>query len=365
MATIDRRQAKNGKISYRVRVRLKGCPVQTATFSRKTDARKWIQDVESSIREGRYFKTAEAKKHTFGEMIDRFKSNELPKLPKVKGFMGPQLDWWKDQLGAYTLADVTTAMIVEYRDKLLRDGTPKKKVITPATVNRYLAALSLTYTRAVNEWEWVESNPLRKVKKLPEPKGRVRFLSDDGELQDGTVIEGEKTRLLKACRASPNQYLYPVVVLALSTGMRKSEIMTLTWKDIDLNKGQIYLKETKNGERRSVPLVGHALDVIKNLGKVRRLDTNLLFPSKKNAKTKPIHLRDPWQKALKIAQIDDFRFHDLRHSAASYLAMNGATLVEIADILGHKTLSMVKRYSHLSEAHTASVVSSMNEKIFD
>jgi len=166
MATIDRRKATSGKISYRVRVRLKGCPVQTATFSRKTDAKKWVQDIESSIREGRYFKTAEAKKHTFGEMIDRFKSNELPKLPKVKGFMGPQLDWWKNQLGVYTLADVTTAMIVECRDKLLRDGTPSKKVITPATVNRYLAALSLTYTRAVNEWEWVENNPLRKVKKL-------------------------------------------------------------------------------------------------------------------------------------------------------------------------------------------------------
>jgi len=101
------------------------------------------------------------------------------------------------------------------------------------------------------------------------------------------------------------------------------------------------------------------------LGKIRRLDTDLLFPSKNNAKTKPIHLRDPWKKALTAAQIDDFRFHDLRHSAASYLAMNGASLVEIADILGHKTLSMVKRYSHLSEAHTASVVSSMNEKIFN
>jgi len=364
MATIDKRKAKDGKITYRVRVRLKGHPVQTATFSRKTDARQWVQDTESSIRKGRYFKTIEAKKHTFGKMIDRFKTNELPKLPKVKGFMGPQLDWWKNQLGDFTLADVTPAMIGECRDNLLNNGTPKKQEIAPATVNRYLAVLSLTYARAVKEWEWIESNPLRKVKRLTEPRGRVRFLSDDGKLPDGTVVEGEKTRLIKACRASPNPYLYPVVVLALSTGMRKNEIMSLTWKDVDLNGGQILLQETKNGERRSVPLTGHALETIKSLGKVRRLDTQLLFPSKHHAKTKPMHLRDPWLKALKGAQIEDFRFHDLRHSAASYLAMNGATMVEIAEILGHKTLAMVKRYSHLSEAHTKGVVASMNEKIF-
>lgn len=362
MATIDKRKAKTGKITYRVRIRLKGYPVQTATFSRRTDAKKWIQHTESSIREGRYFKTIEARKHTFGEMIDRFKKNDLPKMPKVKGFMGPQLDWWKKQLGNFTLADVTTAMIVECRDNLLNNGTASKREITPATVNRYLAVLSLTYTRAVNEWEWIESNPLRKVKKLTEPRGRVRFLSDDSKLPDGTIIEGERTRLLKACKASPNQYLYPVIVLALSTGMRKNEIMSLTWSDINLNKKQILLQDTKNGERRSVPLTGHAHEVIINLGKIRRLDTQLLFPSKKNAK--PIRLRDPWEKALKAAQLEDFRFHDLRHSAASYLAMNGATLIEIADILGHKTLSMVKRYAHLSEAYTAGVVASMNEKIF-
>jgi hypothetical protein len=126
MATIDKRKAKNGKVTYRVRVRLKGHPVQTATFSRRTDAKIWIQQTESSIREGRYFKTIEARKHTFGEMIDRFKKNDLPKMLKVKGFMGPQLDWWKKQLGNFTLADVTTAMIVECRDNLLNNGTAKK-----------------------------------------------------------------------------------------------------------------------------------------------------------------------------------------------------------------------------------------------
>jgi integrase len=144
--------------------------------------------------------------------------------------------------------------------------------------------------------------------------------------------------------------------------MRYSEIINLTWQDINLEKQFLILHETKNGERRNVPLAGHALELIKALGKVRRLDTPLLFPG--NASQKPTTMRRHWKKALSTAEIENFRFHDLRHSAASYLAMNGATTVDIAGVLGHKTLAMVKRYSHLSEQHTSKVVAAMNEKIF-
>jgi integrase len=177
--------------------------------------------------------------------------------------------------------------------------------------------------------------------------------------------------LLKACQASSNPYLYPVVVLALSTGMRQGEIMGLKWEDVDLHQGRVTLHETKNGERRVVPLVGKALELLKEYAKVRRIGTPLLFPGKVKtqrpgevATYRPIDLRAPWLAALKKAGIDDFRFHDLRHSTASYLAMNGASLAEIAEVLGHKTLQMVKRYAHLSEAHTAGVVARMNERIF-
>ena len=124
----------------------------------------------------------------------------------------------------------------------------------------------------------------------------------------------------------------------------------------------ITLHETKNGERRVLPLVGHALELIKQLSKVRHLNCNLVFPGK-NLKN-PVDLRTPFANALRRADIHNFRWHDLRHSCASYLAMNGASLAEIAEVLGHKTLSMVKRYSHLSEAHTSKVVSRMNEAIF-
>jgi integrase len=377
MASIRKRSNKDGSTSYRVDVRLKGFPPQRATFVRLTDAKNWGKNTESAIKEGRYFKTAEAQKHTLGELIDRYIRDVLPTKPNEGGAQKQQLEWFKDEIGAYTLADVTPAKIVECRDKLLLSISPKtKKPLAPASVVRYMAALSHAFTIAVNEWGWLEDSPMRKVKKPTLPRGRIRFLSEDTIGADGKTIDGERTRLLKACEKSENPYLYTVVVLALSTGMRQGEIMGLTWDDVDLHQGRITLLETKNGEIRVVPLVGKALDLLKakdkarSEEKVRRIDTNLLFPSKvkksnpKVKKSKPMDLRAPWLSALKKAKIEDFRFHDLRHSAASYLAMNGASLAEIAEVLGHKTLQMVKRYAHLSEAHTTSVVESMNSRIF-
>ena len=125
---------------------------------------------------------------------------------------------------------------------------------------------------------------------------------------------------------------------------------------------RIYLEHTKNGERRTVPLKGHALAVIRDLLQQKRQNIKYLFPSKNG--TKPIDIRFPWEQALKKASISNFRFHDLRHSAASSLLASKASIAEIAEVLGHKTLAMVKRYAHLSEAHTAGVVTRMNEKIF-
>lgn len=368
MATIEKRATDDGAISYRVKVRLKGHPVQSATFARLTDAKKWAAQTESAIREGRHFKTTEAKKHTLADLIDRYVRDILPGKGN-RAAQGPQLAWWKEQLGTYLLADVTPALIAEARDRLYqranRDGTG---TLSPATVVRYLAVLSHAFSVAVKEWGWLEDSPMRRVSKPKEPRGRVRFLSDD-----------ERTALLRECRASSNGFLYPVAVLALSTGMRAGEIMGLYWKEpamppagawgvVDLPGSRIVLHMTKNSERRVLPLVGHAAECVRELAKVRRLDTDLLFPSSNSPRNggpvRPIDLRKPWETALTRAGIENFHFHDLRHSAASYLAMNGASLAEIAETLGHKTLQMVKRYSHLSEAHTASVVGRMNAAIF-
>jgi integrase len=145
--------------------------------------------------------------------------------------------------------------------------------------------------------------------------------------------------------------------------MRQGELMGLTWQDVNLKDGVIILQTTKNGERRRVAVMGLALELLRDHAKIRRIDTNLLFPSPTKPQ-QPIELKKAWLNALIRAEISDFHWHDLRHCTASYLAINGASLTEIAEVLGHKTLSMVKRYSHLSDSHVSNVVASMNEKIF-
>jgi integrase len=351
MANIEKRTAQDGKVTYRVKVRLKGYPTQSATFDRKTDAQKWVQQTEAAIREGRHFKTTESKRHTLSDAIERYINDVIPTKPKNTVNQVGQLKWWKENLGDYSLADVTPALIAQYRDKLAKTPSQRGETRSNATVNRYLAVLSHLFTMAIKEWGWIEDNPLRKVTKPKESRGRVRFLSDD-----------ERARLLVECKKSEGPYLYIAVVLALSTGGRRMEILGLSWNDVDFNRGIITLHETKNGDRRVLPLAGHAFELMKEHNKVRHVTSSLVFPGKNI--NNPVDLRTPFETVLKRAEITDFRWHDLRHSCASYLAMNGASLAEIAEILGHKTLQMVKRYAHLSEAHTSKVVARMNEAIF-
>ena len=192
---------------------------------------------------------------------------------------------------------------------------------------------------------------MRKVRKPKEPRGRVRFLTDD-----------ERERLLAACKVSRNRYLYLIVVLAISTGARRGELLSLRWSDVDLQRCTLTFHETKNGERRAVPCTGHALDLLKRHAQGRCSGTSLVFPDATGRK--PLSIKDAFANSVQRAGIADFRFHDLRHTFASYMAMEGASLLEIATVLGHKTLQMVQRYSHLSQAHTAGIVTRMNKTIF-
>jgi len=345
MANIEKRTNGSGETSYRVKIRLKGYPTQTATFKRLTDANKWVQDTESSIRDGRHFKTAEAKKHTFIDLVTRYYSEILPHYSeKEQKERKSKLEWWAKNIGHCLLGDITPTAISEHKNKMTQSS---------ATVDKYIKNLSHAFTVAVNEWGWLEENPVKKVKSPKLPRGRVRFLSDD-----------ERQRLLTACQASSNKLLYLCVIVALSSGMRQGELMGLQWPDVNLKEKYIILHKTKNEERRRVPLSGLALSLLQEHAKVRRLDTDLLFPGKVHA-DQPIDLRKPFETALKLAGISDFNWHDLRHCTASYLAMNGASLAEIAEVLGHKTLSMVKRYAHLSDGHVSNVVASMNARIFE
>ena len=346
MASIKKRSTTDGRISYQVRVRLKGQPTCTATFERLTDARRWAQKTEADIREGRHFSKRESERHTLGDLIDRYTARVVPtKRANTQLSQQRQYVWWKEQLGVFRLCDVTPSKITECRERLADTG------LAPATVNRYLAALSHAFTYAVRDLEWVDANPFQKVTKSKEPRGRLRFLSDD-----------ERTRLLQACRESKNPLLYPGVMLALCTGMRREEQMSLRWSQVDLTSGRIQLEHTKNNERRTVVATGPALQLLQRLSVVRRIDNDHVFPGR--VKGAPMALRASFLKALKSAEIEDFRWHDLRHSFASELAMSGASLAELAEAMGHKTLSMVKRYAHLTEGHISKVVERMTARVF-
>lgn len=335
----------NGTVTYHAEVRLKGYPSQRESFRTRTLAKKWVQDTESSIRDGRHFRTAEAKKHTVKDLIDRFVSQWLPQFPERVVRQTAYLDWWKGRLGHLLLADLTPAVIAEARDTLLSEVTTRQKLRNPATVNRYLAAFSRALTIAMKEWGWIDDTPMRKVSKPSEGNGRNRLLSLE-----------EKDRLLKECRLSPNPHLFSIVSLALLTGMRFGEIVGLRWEDIDSQNRTITLEKTKNGERRILPLT-EAVERILTSCQKTDIASGLIFkPTSSTNRSGLVDIRNAFIKALQRAKIPNFRFHDLRHAAASFLAMSGATQGELMAILGHKTPTMTRRYAHYSQKHIANVM---------
>lgn len=355
MATIQKRTRKTGKTTFTATIRIKGYKPLSATFDRATDAKTWIQENESKMRKGKHIKEIEARKHTVAELIDRYLEHEVEYRKSDKEKFKMHLAWWKENIGFYILSDITPAILAECRDKIQNEPSKKpkkkKKERSNSTVNRYMSTMSIVFTKAVKEWGWLEDNPMFRVSKRKEDKGRVRFLTDD-----------ERTKLLEACKKCPNPLMYLLVILALSTGARYSEIINLQWKNIDFKNKQLHFLDTKNGEDRGVPLSQLAYDLLKEHSKVRNIKSDFVFARSKG--DQPLDIRCHWRKILKEIKLENFRFHDLRHSAASELAMSGASLLEIAEILGHKTLAMVQRYSHLTKKHTAELLERMNEKQF-
>lgn len=354
MAEIKKRTRKNGKITYTASIRIKGYRSMNATFDRLTDAKDWANEYESKMKRGKRIKDVEARKHTLSNLIDRYIQFELPQRKSDKEKFVSQLNWWKEKIGFYLLSDITSALLSEYKEILSTEPSIKPKngktTRSNATVNRYMACLSIVLSKAVKEWEWMEENPMFKVSKKKEPRGRVRYLTNK-----------EVASLLKACKKSSEE-LYLLVLIALSTGARYGEIIKLTWDTIDLKNRTFHFLDTKNGEDRGVPIPNIVYDELINFSKVRKLNSILLFARKDGKKA--LFMKKGFRNSIEKCGIDDFTFHDLRHTAASYLAMNNASLLEIAEILGHKTLAMVKRYSHLTQKHTADLLERMNDSQF-
>lgn len=354
MAAIRERRKKDGTVRYLVQVRVKGHPPETATFDHRRDAKLWGQRTEAALREGRYFPAREAKRRTVAELIDSYTADALTRLAETDHRnRNCQLAWWKRQLGVYVLADVTPPRIADCLRLLQQGDSPSGERIGPATRNRYLAALSATFRWAMApERGWIDGNPARRLTRLSEPDGRVRFLSGD-----------ECRELLAAARANDSSRIFLLVLLALATGARQTELMRLTWPDVDLPNGFLRIRKTKNRDPKTCPVRGQALAALSDWARsrVRTLGSDYVFgePGVTYSQAGPLFPRKRWEAVRDAAHLKDFRFHDLRHTAGSYLAMSGATEREIMEVLGHRTAVMARRYSHLSTQHVAGVVERM------
>lgn len=344
MATIQKLERAKGP-KYRVMIRRQGYRPVSKIFGKKKDAEEWARKIEGELEQVNDLPTGEARRHTLADAIDGFMLEYAGRDVALPG----RLAWWRSQYGELRLAAFTQAKVQEGARKLSGSrtrnapGEPEQKTKgrTPATLNRHLAAVSSVMEWAIAE-KWITRNPTRGIRRTKESTGVVRWLRDE-----------EREALLAAADASEWSHLGLLVRMALSTGARLGELMNLRWRDIDLNRGLAHLTETKSGRARALPLIA---PVKAALGKLPRpIDGGLLFRDHRDP-SRPFPMRRHWEAARTAAGLPDFRFHDLRHSCASYLAQNGATLLEIADVLGHETLAMVKRYAHLTTDHKARLV---------
>jgi integrase len=366
MASIQRILSPlTGTISYRAQVRAKGRPPESETFPNRKEAEAWAASIETAIREGRHFPHAAAKRTSFDALAEDYTKTVLAEFDETqRASRTRQLAWWSKHFAGLSLAEITADTISKGRDVYAAEtftrGKPRKDKktgeMTPpkeyrrsgSTVNRSIATLSHLFSFAVKERRLIDRNPVGDIRRKKEPRGRTRFLSDE-----------ERTALLDACVKSEWVPLHALVLLAITTGARRGELLSLRWADVDIKVGRAVLRDTKNGEQRTLPLAGKALEAMRELKLQNSARSEYVFPNPSGHPGAFEYFDSYWYEAREVAGISDFHFHDLRHTTASMLAAQGASLLEIADVLGHKTLAMVKRYSHLVVDHKAKVIERM------
>lgn len=289
-----------------------------------------------------------------GDVIDLYMSHYAGRDDTRRQRLG----WWKQQLASVTLQDLSDDHVHAQLEMLSTQHSrfyagkdaddraiyrAKRKPLAPATLNRYAASLAAVVTWAIKKRIAPKGyvHPCRSVERRPENNEKTRFLDDD-----------ERQRLLQACKDAAWPKLYLIVLMALTTGARKGELLGLRWGDIDLDQGLAGVAVTKNNDPRMLPLVPAVVD---ELRRFKGAPTALVFEARRN-KLRAYAFEPGYLQALKQARIRGVTFHTLRHSCASSLARNGASLLEIGDVLGHRQMAMTKRYSHLATDHKAGLV---------
>lgn len=355
------RKLSSGK--YRAEIRRNYTFIQSKVFGSKKQAEQWSADAEQNIENILSLKPKKLKKLTPADVEElggitlfqklgveiefitfRMLADEY--MAQWTGKDRNQLDraaYWLNVFGDTPIKSITTKKVKKAVDEFAQGGsfssngsgkqTDRKR--SSNTALRYKSVLSAMFKYAIQQL-YIKKNPVDGVYVKAALNKIVRYLSD-----------AERNALLKACLESSWDKLYLLVLLAITTGMRKSELMNLRWSDIDFDKGLAKLPDSKNGEPRYNPIPAPAMQELKQF---RGVGNSLIFHSPRKP-DRPFEFRKRWYTALKSAGITNFRFHDLRHSAASYLVMGGATLYETGEILGHKSTETTKRYAHLSTEH--------------
>jgi integrase len=370
-------QTKSG--TWQAVVRRKGTKPVKKTFTRKTDATNWARTIEADIERGEYRPETKGERLSFSDLVKQFTDDAEAGLPTLSAgqrrTVPGVLEFWSEQFGHLRLKNVTAeeieeaAELLRQRRKVVKSGEDFKDLgpISPSTVRKYLSILGTVFKFAVKK-RLLRASPLREVHKPAADDERTRYLSQE-----------EVTALLDAVDQSDTPELPIAVRLAMFTGLRKSELFGLTWERVNLKDAPILyqgsgkpfaipprhvlVEITKNGHPRFVPLAGPALEALKAWGKVRPLDgTALVFPSRETA-SKPLDVRTPWKTALRRAKIENFRWHDLRHTFASWLMMIGTSHIEIAKLTGHRDMKSLMRYSHLAPEHASGIVDGLAERL--
>ena len=314
MATFRKR---NGK--WQAIVRQKNIGTASRSFIKKTQAIKWALEQEERIERG-VFGSIEPSEVTLGELLNRYSQQITPAKRGAETEQRRLNRLINDSISDYSIEQLTSKTLASFRDRRLLDGQ--------RACEYDLILIRHCLKVAMSEWGLMLSvNPVDQIKKPPSPKARERRLND-----------GEYERLEAASKLTQNAHIWPIVVFAIETGMRRGEILGLTWDNIDLKRRTAFLPLTKNGSSREAPLSTKAVCVLQQ----QRTRTGISpFPVNSNA------FRLAWDRLRGRAGLNDLRFHDLRHEAISRFFEMGLTVPEVALISGHKDVKMLFRYTHL------------------
>jgi integrase len=347
MPTYRRHKSRDGRVAITALIRIAGYSPTARTFPTEKAAKQWALATEELLREQK--KRASGVRRdvavlTVADLLLEFLAD--PETAKLRTFddLHRLCCWWVQHYGATRALDLNVLTLREARETL-------RRARGPATTNRYLSAMR-------SAWNWARSSGLVPGERrwperllLTEPRGRIRFLSD-----------AELAALLKAATEHSSQ-MHAAIVTSLATGLRQGELLRLDWRDVDLERQVLTVRVSKNDRPRQVHLPESACAALRALqgAKVRSLSAVFVMPD--GSRLRKSTLESRWWTVREAAGLTDFRWHDLRHTCASILAQQGSTLLQIAEVLGHKSFAMTQRYSHLVQGAALPAHAALDRKL--